>query len=500
MPSRAEVMQALRAADAAGAEDDARRLAAMYDSLPPDGSESAAPPEAPAEVVPNSNAGAYSTASGVPDAVTDYLSGLQAAKRNNPTTGMSPFETVASGAGKNLVGLGRGARQLWNYASGDEEELAKLNAEEEEARRLDEPLMATTGGKVGYYGTELASYALPASKIAKIPAIVKGGRAALAAAEMGLGGVQGALRPTVEGESRGVNTAVGGALGLGAAYAAPIARGAYRAYAHVPILGAPARALIVSGEQKATAQAALAAREAAQARALAAQTANREAKAAAQAAKAQEKAAAQALKEQQAAVRKRAGDVIEKYVGQGSGSIKVTPEMAQTMRRLSTSYKEDLPEFFHRAAEQVNVPGAATRVPLQRIHELKSQLGGLAREKTAARESGLILHQAERAVTNSLLSSLPKRKASLLKQAFEEYASGVAKVPRRGVKPLPQTAAPAAPAAPIPPGKLAQAKTLISGLPANVQKEFEGMGEASKRQFIRSVLFPLLDSEAEDEK
>lgn len=491
MPTREEIGIALKRAAAAAKTGDpaaaaqARVLARAYQNYQEP--ETPEIPVAPAET---------------PEERKTRLMGIVEASRGSvdPTQGMNLPEKILAGAGKSVTGMGRGARQLWNYATGDDEELAQLNAEEERARETDAALMGTGGGKVGYYGTEIGSFLLPATKVAKIPAVVRGGRAGLAAAEGGMGALQGALRPTTEGESRATNATVGTLLGAGSAYAAPIASAAYKGFSHIPLLGAGASRRIAATEQRAMQETALAAKQASQARSLANQTANREARTAAQQAKASEKAAAQALKEQQAAVRKRAGAVIEKYVGAGSGDVRVTPAMAKNMRRLSAQYGDELPEFFHNAVKNINVPGTTARVPIQQMHQLKSQLGGKARELTAERKSGLILHEAERAVTDALLSSLPKRKANLLRQAFGEYGTGVATVPRRGVKPLPAPASSASAAPAITaPSRLSKAKARALAIPGNIQRQYlEGMPKAMKRQLIKSGLFPFLESEEDD--
>lgn len=67
----------------------------------------------------------------------------------------------------------------------------------------------STAAKVGDLAGNVALFAAPASKIAKI-----GGIGQLAA-NAGLGGVQGALAPTVEGESRLSNVELGALLGAG---------------------------------------------------------------------------------------------------------------------------------------------------------------------------------------------------------------------------------------------------------------------------------------------
>jgi len=157
----------------------------------------------------------------------------------NPTTDMSTGQKVAAGAGKAVMDLGRGAKQgldipaVWlerkfegpptlaELITGERKQslLGRLGkalgmptaadsaretkAEIEEARKLEAPLMATTSGKVG---NVLGAVAL-AVLTAPVAALntVRGAAA--------VGATQGFLQPTVEGESRTLNTAAGGAGG-----------------------------------------------------------------------------------------------------------------------------------------------------------------------------------------------------------------------------------------------------------------------------------------------
>lgn len=411
----------------------------------------------------------------------------------DPTAGMSTLGKIAAASGKSMVGMGRGARQLWNMATGDKEELARLEQEEAQARELDQPLMDTKAGKVGYYGTELGSFLLPATKVAKIPAIARAGRAGLAAGEAGLGAIQGALHPTIEGESKLENATVSAALGGVAPYVGPLLKGAKRAWAHVPALGKPTKDLILSAEKKASSEAARTAKEAAQIRNLAAQEANRNVRMAAQGAKAAEKAKAEALRQSQAEVRKRAGDVIEKHTGEKAGMMPVSPEVRKQLYSLSQAYKTELPDYFHQTATRLHAPGAVNvKVPVHVMQQLKSNLGNAARAAGAKREVNQPLHHAERKVVGAILDSMPKRKASLLRKAYEEYGTGVTSVPRRGVKPPPAPVAPA-PVAPVSPTVGSRAAALRREAARAISENYGGMREAMPRQFFRQLFYPVFD-------
>lgn len=138
----------------------------------------------------------------------------------DPTEGMSVPQKVAAGAGKAVVDLYRGAKQVapiaaealpgpFKYAgrignalrimmTGDTPEA--VQAEIDESRRLDAPLMATNSGKVGNIGTKIAAaLAIP------------GGATYTGATAAGAG--LGLLEPTTQGESRLQNSVVGGAAG-----------------------------------------------------------------------------------------------------------------------------------------------------------------------------------------------------------------------------------------------------------------------------------------------
>ena len=486
MATRAELMQALRDADAAG---DTEATAAITRLIQ-------AQEAAPQQPVGEGTVLAPKAEPYMPSWERDpeeFERRRQAAveesnEQYSPTKGQSFGQNVLQGTGRAFDKMGGGVRQLWNYATGDEEEYARLQKEEEQQRALDDPLMSTGGGKVGYYGTEAGMALLPASKLAKIPAVARGGRAALAASEAGLGAVQGALQPTVEGESHGTNAAIGGTIGAALPYVKPAAAALNRGVARLPLVGAGSRQMLEMSDRAAG----RAAKEAAQKASLANQEANRQFKAAALRQKAEEKAANLAAKEMAAATRQRAAQVIENQTGRLSGTMPVSQDFAKRMASLSRHYGEELPESFHRAARQVNVPGMVNvRVPYQAVAQLKSDLGSAARAASASRQSASALHKAEREVAQGMLETLPKRRAAALRTAYSEYGSGVSASARRGVKKPPVTPGPVQVPIPVP-GRGQAAMQ-------NMMDYTKGMPAVLRRQLLRNVAYDLYPNEEQGE-
>jgi hypothetical protein len=121
----------------------------------------------------------------------------------NPTEGNNFGENALIGMGKAFTDLGRGARQLASKVGiGDE---SAVQSEIDESRKLDAPLMKTAGGVVG----NVVGTAVPA-------AVLPGAGTYLGATAAGA--AMGAMQPTATGESRALNTAIGGAAGAGGKY------------------------------------------------------------------------------------------------------------------------------------------------------------------------------------------------------------------------------------------------------------------------------------------
>lgn len=118
-----------------------------------------------------------------------------AREKYNPTIGMDAVDTTVAGAQKfaHDTALGIGQR-FGKYTP----------AEVDERRRLDAPLMEKRGAQVGNFGAAVGTSALAS--------LLPGGQSVTGA---GLyGALQGLVQPTGEGESAGMNAALGGGAGL----------------------------------------------------------------------------------------------------------------------------------------------------------------------------------------------------------------------------------------------------------------------------------------------
>lgn len=136
--------------------------------------------------------------------------GLVEAQREeySPTEGTGALQRGWEAFGSALPRMARGVKQM--LPGGNQEE-------ETEARELDKPLMDTTAGKVGRV---LGTAAVTA------PAFMVGGGIPAA---MAAGGAVGAMEPTVEGESRLGNAAMGAGGGAGGVLAGRAIPAGYRA-------------------------------------------------------------------------------------------------------------------------------------------------------------------------------------------------------------------------------------------------------------------------------
>lgn len=129
-----------------------------------------------------------------------------------------PADRMVAGLGRAFTDTARGARQLFNRATGDEETLAKLQDEEAESRKMWEQYDPTGSGPsladVGRLFGLSTAFAGPGGV-----ATGAAGRMGLGEAAAGIAGgaatgaAQGALTPTTQGESALGNTALGAAVG-----------------------------------------------------------------------------------------------------------------------------------------------------------------------------------------------------------------------------------------------------------------------------------------------
>ena len=124
----------------------------------------------------------------------------------DPTEGMSGPEKVWAGVERGVAEVGRGIRQFSTLGPLNEagrERQAQVQADIDESRRLDAPLMATRAGRLGSMVGQAAATA-PA-------ALIPGAGSLLGATAVG-GGL-GAIQPTATGESRAANIGLGAAGG-----------------------------------------------------------------------------------------------------------------------------------------------------------------------------------------------------------------------------------------------------------------------------------------------
>lgn len=128
--------------------------------------------------------------------ITEYVKkvGVDVGKYD-PAKGMTQFEKFTAGAGKAVSDIGQGVSQMLGKAT---------TSDVAETRKRDAPLMATTAGKAGNIAGDIA--------VAAPAALIPGAGTALGAAA--IGGALGASQPVAEGESRGLNTALGAGLGV----------------------------------------------------------------------------------------------------------------------------------------------------------------------------------------------------------------------------------------------------------------------------------------------
>lgn len=201
--------------DGMSMEEAQAELETMYESQPEAFGQSAPAPTPEAAPAP---AQAPAQGGGILDNIPHYQipRGIITGEADNPM--------AAYGAGLREAGGGmvRGARQLFNRMTGDEEELAQLNAQEEAARQdwdqrsAEHPIAGGAGKLVGNVGAPLAAAAaLPAA--AGGGALGGGALLARMLAGGAAGAAGGAAQPLTGQEEQGgdrmSNTLTGGTIG-----------------------------------------------------------------------------------------------------------------------------------------------------------------------------------------------------------------------------------------------------------------------------------------------
>lgn len=126
---------------------------------------------------------------------------------------MSRVEKILAGMGASVDSGIRGVRQAWNAATGDEETLARLKEEENTARRINQPLMDDGWGMTGNIAGHVAQFAIPGGMVARGAKLANRGLPAAMAMEGALGTAMGAVAPTTGDESRAQNMVAGGTVG-----------------------------------------------------------------------------------------------------------------------------------------------------------------------------------------------------------------------------------------------------------------------------------------------
>lgn len=124
----------------------------------------------------------------------DFLKKIDFRQEVNPTEGMSGLDKARAGAGKAFVDISRGVRQITGNAD---------QAEIDEAKRMDAPLMKTGAGVAGNIGAGMAMF---------LPTMAIPGANTVTGAAL-IGGAANAIQPVATGESRLWNTGVGAASG-----------------------------------------------------------------------------------------------------------------------------------------------------------------------------------------------------------------------------------------------------------------------------------------------
>ena len=145
----------------------------------------------------------------------------QAIAARSPVAGNSFLRNALLGVGKLDTDVGLGVQQMYASATGGN--VAGLQAQAAQKRAVDAPLQATGGAKVG----EIAG-ALPLG-------FVPGANTYAGAAV--IGGAMGATQPTVQGESRLMNTGIGATTGVVAKFGGDKFTGWLRDRALQPFMG-----------------------------------------------------------------------------------------------------------------------------------------------------------------------------------------------------------------------------------------------------------------------
>lgn len=314
-------------------------------------------------------------------ALEDKLTGTSI----NPTEGMSGWRRFGAGAGQSVDSTIRGTRQLFNYLTGDEEELAELKQQENERRQMDEPLLSTGAGRGGQVAGHVLQALLPGVGVARGVKVLGGGAKSLIAAEAALGGGLGALQPVTGDESRSTNAAVGAMFGA----ALPAGAAGVKALRNLPASVMANALRMVAPKGTGTAIDLL----------------------------------SRATKTGSSKVREAAG----RQLGDLTRDVRVpvTKDLASRLRSVRSNYQDSLPPDVIRQVDKMielgSVPGA--KLKGFAVNEARTAINREAASSKGLAKTGM--QSITRALDDALLSSMSKSKAKALRAAREQYKTGV---------------------------------------------------------------------------
>lgn len=303
--------------------------------------------------------------------------------------GISPVQKFLGGMGQSFDSTGRGARQVWNYLTGDDEELAQLKQEEAERRVSDAPLLSTGAGRTGQIAGYAAQSLAPGGAALRGLRAAKAGTGAIIAAEGTLGAVQGGLQATVEGESRTKNAIVGGTIGAalpGGVAAGRTAGSALTGVAHAinPTLGRMSTVV--------NAGSALARRSATKVR---------------------------------AAAGKKIGELTDNI------RVPLTNAMVKELRAARDSIANSIPRDLARNIDTMLSFGPNAKLKGRQLELLRQEVNAAARAAKTSSNPGVAasavrLNQIKRGVDQAQFSQMTKAQIAALKKAREQFHTGYA--------------------------------------------------------------------------
>ena len=303
--------------------------------------------------------------------------------------GISPVQKFLGGMGQSFDSTARGGRQVWNYLTGDDEELAQLKQEEAERRVGDKALLSTGMGRAGQISGYAAQSLAPGGAALRGLRAAKAGTGAIIAAEGALGAAQGGIQATVEGESRAKNAAVGGTIGAvlpGGVAAGRALGGAASGLAHAinPTLGR--MSTVVS------ATSALARRSATKVR---------------------------------AAAGKKIGELTDNI------RVPLTNAMVKELRAARDSIANSIPRDLARNIDTMLSFGPNAKLKGRQLELLRQELNAAARAAKSSSNPGVAgsavrRSQVRRGVDQAHVSQLTKAQIAALKKAREQFHTGYA--------------------------------------------------------------------------